>query len=158
MEDRTSCALVSPIASQTIPSSCSWTAIADPRVLHLLLFVPSNLSLSLQRMEFWSPDNHMFIFFSFSFSFSFFFNLATAVNGAPRLGIRSEPHSRSKLQLEQQQILNPLCWAGGPTRVPALPRCFQSRGITAGVPMVVFNRYCQVVFQSGYANLYSHCV
>ena len=54
--------------------------------------------------------------------------------GVPGPGIRSEPHLRPKLQLQQRWILNPLCWAGDPTCIPALLRCCQSRCATEGTP------------------------
>ena len=41
------------------------------------------------------------------------------VKEVPRPGIRSEPRSRPKPQLQQHQILNPLCWARDQTSTRA---------------------------------------
>ena len=66
------------------------------------------------------------------FFFSFF--SCPAAYGVPRPGIRSKPRSGPKSQLWQCWILNPLCQAGDLTCVPLLPRCCQSRCVTAGTP------------------------
>ena len=51
----------------------------------------------------------------------FFFLIWLPVSyGVHRPGIRSK---QDRLQLWQHQILNPLCWAGDQTCIPALPRC-----------------------------------
>ena len=52
----------------------------------------------------------------------FVFGLPTAY-GIPRPGIRSEPQLWPTPQLQQHQILNPLCQARDRTYVPALQRC-----------------------------------
>ena len=46
--------------------------------------------------------------------------------GPPRPGIRTKLQLWFKLQLCQCQILNPLCWAGNRTCIPALPKHLRS--------------------------------
>ena len=54
--------------------------------------------------------------------------------GAPGPGIRSEPQSWTKSQLQQGQIFNPLCPARDWTLIPALPRHCPSCCTTVGTP------------------------
>ena len=54
--------------------------------------------------------------------------------GAPGPGIRSEPQSGPKLQLQLRQILDPLCGAGDWTCVPELPQGGQFCCATADTP------------------------
>ena len=56
--------------------------------------------------------------------------------GAPRSGIRSKPHSRQTLQLQQPWIPNPLCRARDQTYVPALPGHHWSQCVTVGIPFL----------------------
>ena len=58
--------------------------------------------------------------------------------GVPGSGVRSEPQVQPKQQLWQRQILNPLCWAGDQTCIPALPRHRQSHCTTGGTPRIHF--------------------
>ena len=78
----------------------------------------------------WScPGRYVYIARVF---FSFFGHpKAYGVHG---LGIRFEPQLWLKLQFQQCQILNPLCWAGDRTCVPVLPIHHQSSYATAGTP------------------------
>ena len=57
-----------------------------------------------------------------TFFFFFIFGYHTAY-GVPRPAIRSEVQLQPKPQLQQCEILNPLCWAGDWTWVLELPRC-----------------------------------
>ena len=57
---------------------------------------------------------------SLSGPFFFFFGPLVA-DGVPGPRIRSEPQFQPKLQLQQRQILNPLCQARNRTFVPVLP-------------------------------------
>lgn len=68
------------------------------------------------------------------FSFFFFWRGHPETYGVPWPEIRSKPQSWPKLQLQQWQILNPLCRARDWISVPALPRCCQSPCATAGTP------------------------
>ena len=52
--------------------------------------------------------------------------------GAPGPEIRSKPHLWPMPQLQQLQILSPLCQAGNQTCVPMLQKRRQSRCATAG--------------------------
>ena len=77
----------------------------------------------------------------------FLFGCPTAY-GIPRPGIRSGLQFWPILQLWQCQILNPLCWAGDWTHVPALQRCLRSHCDTVGTPIVLhcIVLYCTVLF------------
>ena len=68
----------------------------------------------------------------------FFFFKCVMVYGVPRLGIRSELHSRPEPKLWQCRILNPLFQAGDRTCVPALPWHYKYCYVTAGTPYVRF--------------------
>ena len=70
----------------------------------------------------------------------------------PRPGIRSKPQLRPMLQLWQQWIFDPLCWARNQTCVPVLQRHWWSCCATAGTPTFSFLRN----LHSGCTNLYSH--
>lgn len=75
-----------------------------------------------------------YIFYCISNTFFFFFSFfgRPAAYGVARPGIRSKPRLQPKPQVQQSLILNPLCWAGDQTCVPALPRCRQSHCATVG--------------------------
>ena len=75
-----------------------------------------------------SPPCDLFFFFFF-----FFFGHSVAY-GVPGPGIGSELQLLPKSQLQQCQILNPLCQAGDRTYIPALPRYCQSHCIAVGTP------------------------
>ena len=55
--------------------------------------------------------------------------------GVPGPGARSELQLWPELQLQQHQILNPLCQARDGTCVPVLPRRHRSHCTTAGTPV-----------------------
>ena len=76
-------------------------------------------------------------FFIFIFSF---FGCPTAY-GIPRRGIRHELQLWFKPQLYQCWILNPLCWAGDWTCVPALPRRYWSLCATSGTWALLWHCY-----------------
>ena len=73
-----------------------------------------------------------------SLLFLIFFFGCLAAYGVSRPGIRSKLQVQPKPQLQQCQILNPLCRAGDQTCVPALPRCHWSRN-TPGTPSLYFS-------------------
>ena len=67
--------------------------------------------------------------FLYTMGFFFFFGLPKAY------GIRSK---QPKLQLQQCQILNPLCWTGDQTFVLSLPSHCWSHCATVGTPIMGF--------------------
>jgi len=57
--------------------------------------------------------------------------------GVPGPGVRSELQLGPKLQLQQSQILNPLCWAGDQTWVSVLQRDCRSSCAIAGTRIFI---------------------
>ena len=68
------------------------------------------------------------------YKYVYFFHCPVAY-GIPRPGIRSKPQMRPKPQLQQCQILNPLCQPRDWTCIPTLPRRCLSCCTTAGSPL-----------------------
>ena len=67
--------------------------------------------------------------------------------GVPGPRIISKPQLQLKLQLQPQQILNPLCRARDRTCNPALPRHHQSHCTTAGAPQCkIFENFYYLFF------------
>ena len=104
-----------------------------------------------------SKLGNWWVLFSFFFSFLFFFGCPSAY-GAHGPGVRSEPQPRTKLQLWQRQILNPLFWAGDQTHTPALPRHCWSRCATLGAPGFSFSAREERAFCWEYGLLVSRSV
>ena len=77
-----------------------------------------------------------------------FFGLSE-VYGVPWPGIRSELLLLSRLQLQQRQILNPLCWARDWTCVSVLPGGCWSHCNTTGTPTI-----CQFCFLGFFFSFY----
>ena len=61
-----------------------------------------------------------------------------AAYGVPGPGIRSKPKSQPLPQVQQCQILNPLCWPGDQTHASVLPSHCRSHCTTAGPEAVIF--------------------
>ena len=71
---------------------------------------------------------------------SYFFGggVRPRADGAPWLGVKSEPQPQTKLQLWQPWILNALCRAVGWIPIPALPRCCWSPCIPGELSCLTF--------------------